>query len=229
MQHHLGHAGGAGGKVEEHDVLILGISIAHRLLPLVGGGGEALVVAAPAGAAGAHQHLVAQGRAVGLGLLHGVRHAGGVLRADDGGHVRSVDTVADVLGSKQVRGRDGDGPDLVQGNDDGPELVVPLEDQHHGVALLHADGLEVVGGAVGIQHHAAEVVRYHIALGIGPQEGLAVGILPSQAIHHVVGKVEGIRALEAEILVEILIADEVALDIHIFMVQRLHIHSSFPV
>lgn len=93
---------------------------------------------------------------------------------------------------------------------------------HHRVALLHADGLEVVGGAIGVQHHAAEVVLHHIALGIGPQKGLALGILRAVAIHHVIGKVEGIGADDAEILVEVVVVDKLTLDGHIFVIKRLH-------
>ena len=218
MGHHLGHARGAGGEVEEHDVLILGIGVAGGLFPHVGGGGKALVIAQPARALGAHQHAVFQVGTIRGGFLHGVGHTGGVLRADDGGHVRRLHPVADVLGGEQVGSRDGDGADLVQGDDDGPELMMPLEDEHHGVALFHADGLEVVGRAVGIQHHPPEIVAHHVPLGVRPQKRWTLRVLPAQAVHHVVSKVKGGGTLQAEILIEILIADKVTLNVHIFMI-----------
>ena len=85
-----------------------------------------------------------QGGAVLLRDLHlmGRIPVGG---AEDGADPGGVEPIAEVVLLEQVGGGDGHGPQLVEAQDGEPELVVPLEHQHHPVPPLDAQGLEVVG------------------------------------------------------------------------------------
>ena len=62
-----------------------------------------------------------------------------VRRTDDRAHARRLEAIGEIMLHQLVRRRDGDRAQLMQAEDRKPELIVPLEHQHHAVAALHAE------------------------------------------------------------------------------------------
>jgi len=196
VHHHLRLRRGAGGEVEEHRVLDRR-EVRRCGLPERRCLGDALVEPVPARPRAADQHLLQ----VGPGLRLGGFDLGGdvaVGGADDGGDPRLLEAEDQVVLLELVGGGDGDGADLVQAEDRVPELVVPLEDEQHPVALADAEGEEERRRLVAERRHLAERQRAPLARVVAPHEGAAVGRLGAQAVDHVVGEVEARWAGEGE-------------------------------
>ena len=88
--------------------------------------------------------------------------------------------------------RDCDSTQLVQSYDGEPELIVPLEYQHHPVALLDAQGAEVVGGHIGIVLHIRKG-KAALCKVIGHMEHCQlVRSLFRNLVHDVKAEVEGV-------------------------------------
>ena len=183
----LGIAGGAGSEEHQHQVIAAGAI----LRPVVMGGvGQVLLIeAAPALTLAIDHDLVFHRGAVQSGRFGLGGHVT-VRRADDGANARCLKAVGNVLLQQLVGGQDDHRAQLVQGIDDVPELVMPLEDEHHLVAPLDADGAEVVAGLVGL---ALDILEGDAALGAvlrHMHESSFVRILVGNGVHHVEGEVE---------------------------------------
>ena len=189
--HHLGLSAGAAGEVDEHRVLALG----HGLALLAEG-------------VDGHEHL--HRGAVG----HGGEYLAGdvlVVGADDGLDAGPLVAVYDVVLGEHVGGGYGHGAQLVEGEHAEPPLVVPLEDEHHLVAMAYAEALEVGGGAVGLVFQLREGGSHFLAPLAGPEEGELVGVLLCPRVHHVVGEVEVLGYLEVQVSLVVLLGGEAGL------------------
>ena len=218
VAHHLGIAGGARGEVEQRDVLVARGRQPGGPGEFGAGPGQGLVEVDPAGPRAAHRHLQLQGGRLRLRGVHVLQHQG-VRRGHDQLDVRGVVPVDEVLGGELVGGGDGDGAQLVQRQQAEPELVAPLEDQHHRVALADAQGAEQVGGAVAGLAHLREGEAGGLAAVVAPDQGHLVGLGAGVLVHHVVGEVEGGRHIDLEMVPEVLVGvefrlGEVALEQH---------------
>ena len=212
--HHLGLSAGAAGEVDEHRVLVgvdvLGADEAGCLGPLLPpvveslGHGLALLAEGVDG----HEHL--HRGAVG----HGGEYLAGdvlVVGADDGLDAGPLVAVYDVVLGEHVGGGYGHGAQLVEGEHAEPPLVVPLEDEHHLVAMAYAEALEVGGGAVGLVFQLREGGSHLLAPLAGPEEGELVGVLLCPRVHHVVGEVEVLGYLEVQVSLVVLLGGEAGL------------------
>ena len=131
-----------------------------------------------------------------LGLLG--RRA--VRRAEDRLHVTGLEAVGEVVRHELVRRGDDDRADLVAREDDGPELVVPLQDEHHLVALADAERLQVVRRAVRVLRHVLEreAALRHVVGDVQHRQPLRVA--PRDLVDDVEGEVEALRVLEDDVL-----------------------------
>ena len=142
MLHHLGHAGGAGGKEDEQGVgAARGVRGAGEAL---GSGGPDVLVVDPAGRLlrGADMDEDLEGRAGGPGGFHARDHR---ILSDDGLDAGVVDPEIDVVGREQVGRGHGHGPKLVQGEHGHPPFHAAVEDDHDPVTFGQAGGLKGVG------------------------------------------------------------------------------------
>ena len=107
-----------------------------------------------------------------------VDDVGTEVAASDDGLASRVEAVGKVVERRHailhVGGGTGHSAQLVQGHHGEPELVVPLEHQHHAVALFDAQRLEVVRGAAGL---AADVLESE-ALFVQADESIRQGKAP---------------------------------------------------
>ena len=129
-------AGRAGREEHQHRVVAAGRVVRARVAP----GEQAVfrVKVVPALALAADEHLRQMHARVGLRDVDLMGRVA-VRRTDDRAHARRLEAIGEVVLHELVRRRDGDGAQLVQAEDRKPELIVPLEHQHHAVAALHAE------------------------------------------------------------------------------------------
>ncbi len=145
-----------------------------------------------------------EGRRLRLRLVDAL-HDVGVVDRDDHLDVGGLVAIDDVLSREQVGRRDGDGAELVQGEDGEPELVAALEDEHDRVALPYPGRREEVGGLVA---HVLELGVGERRLGaslVAPDEGGRVGPLAGELVHDVVGEIEARGHVDAEVFDEVFV------------------------
>ena len=148
------------------------------------------VMPARTGTAGADQGLDR------LALLHCPLHMLGhisVTGADNGADAGCVKSVHIVMLQQLVGCRDCNCPQLMQRHNGEPELIVPLQHQHHPVPLLDAQGAEVIGGHIGVALH---IRKGKAALGhiVGNmQHCQLVRGLFRNLVHNIKAEVEGVR------------------------------------
>ena len=205
MLHQLGHAGGAAGEVDQHDVVPAGRGLA-------GGAGEGvreavhlLVQVQPALPGPAHDDPVAQGG----NLRRGGVHLGDdeiVVHADRGLHLRGVSTVNDVLLRQLQRGGDQDHPQLVQRGGADPVFPAAAQDHHHHVALLQPQAGQEVGDLVGQALDVGEAEVPLLVLLVDPKQRALFGLGLGPGVHHVEAEVEILRHVDGELLPEFLVA-----------------------
>ena len=135
-----------------------------------------------------------------------------VRRAEDSLHARRVEAVFQIVRLKLIDRRNGDRAQLVQAQYRRPELPVPLERQHHAVALLNAQGLKVVGALRALLLHVLKGEAALLMVTREMQHGQLVGLALGNRVHNVVGEVECFRILEGDFLRR---TPVVQLDVHI--------------
>ena len=189
-----GIAGGAGCEQHQH-----GIVTAGGVLRAVEVGAESLhfhIEIVPAVLLAAHQYLDHTGEFLCCLLRLGGNVA--VCGADDGLHTGGLIAVGEIVLHQLIGGRDGDGADLVERQHAEPELVMPLQDQHNGVALPDTQGFEIVGGLGGVFLHIAEGEAAVGAVVCHPQHSQLVGGFFGDGVHAVEGEVELVIVLEGD-------------------------------
>ena len=191
----LGVAGGAGG--EEHQHRVVPRRGVRRPLELAAVHGVLLVEVVPALTLAAYQDLQPQAGAVLLGDVHltGGVPVGG---AEDGADLGGVEAVGEVVLLELVGGGDGHGPQLVEPQDGEPELIMPLEHQHHPVPLPDSQGLEVVGRPGGGSGHVLEGEAPLRLVLVQVQHGQLPGVFGGNGVHAVEGEVEPLCVGEGE-------------------------------
>ena len=193
MHRDFGVARGARGEEHEHRV-----PPARGILGAVEVGAVKrvfLVEAAPARPLSPHQQLLLQRAALGLGQLHLVRHIP-VCRADNGADSGGAEAVAEIVLLELIGGRDDHRPQLVQPEDGKPELIVPLEHQHHTVALFDSERLEIV---CALRRGALHIIESEAPLGFilrHVQHGQLIRLAPGNGVHHVKGEIEAVLVAE---------------------------------
>ena len=113
-----------------------------------------------------------------------------VAGAQYGADPRGLEPVFEVVGLQLIGGGNGDGPQLVQPQNRRPEFPVPLQHQHHPVALFHAQGFKVIGRLGGKPLHVLEGKFPLLLMLVQMQHGQLVRVFVRQRIHHVEGEVE---------------------------------------
>ena len=210
VRQHLGHAGGAGGEVDEHHVFRRGVVAAvHGVRRL----GEQAIKVLKALVRAAQRGGDAQVRALFLRSAH-VGEQFFLAHADERAGVGGVYAVGDVLFLQLVRGGDLDGADAHQPQRAQPVFIAALEHQKHRLALLHTQRAQGVGrldreaGKLGEGEDAllARVVRPDHRHLIGGEAGVFVD--------DVAGEVEvfrgGIAVIGKEILAVLIIGSSEA-------------------
>ena len=96
----------------------------------------------------AHGYQLFYGGTLGLGLVHFFLE-GGLVVGHHHLHVGCLETVFQVFGGQHIGGRDGDGANAVQCQEEKPEFVTASEDEHHPVALDDSLFYQEVGRALG--------------------------------------------------------------------------------
>ena len=211
VRSHLGHAGGAAGEVDEHDVVVL--RQLRGLVPLLGGGGHLGVKIRKA-------RLVAQREQRGqrIALWRGGQHVAPHLRllhAQDGAGAGSLHAVDDVLLLQLRRGGNQHAAQLEQAHRRHPELPASLEHQDYGVALFEAVRLEDVGRLVA---HAADFAKGEGALmplEVAPDQRPLIGRDARIFVHHIVGEMEMFGHLEGKVFFKILLTRQVGTNISV--------------
>ena len=141
-----------------------------------------------------------QGLAILGGGLFGFRRHAAVGGAHDGRHAGRLKAVGNILFQQLVGRQDHHRAQLMQGVDNEPELVMPLEDEHHLIAFFDADGLKIVGGAAAF---TLDIVESETAFGavVGHmQERQLVRLPAGDGIHHIEGEIELIIVFIADTL-----------------------------
>ena len=103
-----------------------------------------------------------------------------------------------------MRGGDGDGANLVQGDETEPEFYAPFEHEHHTVALFNALLHEECGRPVAVLLDVGERVRTVHALVVGPAERRFPRGFLRPGVHDVVGEIEAGGYFYFEMLPKIL-------------------------
>ena len=207
VEDHLGVARRPGAEVEEHGVP----GLVGDPLQIGGVVLQLLVEVMPALPGAVDQELFHRGGKLPLGLLHSMGDlpvCGADHRRDPGG----VDPVDNVLLGEKVGCRDDNRPDLVQGQDGKPKLVVPLEDDQHHIPPLHPMGHQVVGGLAAVPAHVPKGKGPFVTLVVAPNHGPPLRLVGGDVVHAVIGKVEVLRhhrleAAEDPVFVELLPAE----------------------
>ena len=198
MRGDLGIACGAGGEEHEHRVVAARRVHAGLTDEFLGIQAELAVKITPAGARAADEDARLQRGALfddrvdlsGNAAVCRTQH-----RLDAGG----VEAVFKILGQQLAGGGDGHGAELVQAENGDPELIVPLEHEQHTVASLDTERAEVVGCARGIAAEVAEGEVSLVVLAVDVDHGQLVRLAAGQRVHHVEGKVEARRVMEAQL------------------------------
>ena len=160
---------------------------------------------------GRHLRAYADQRLERGGVGQGVRDVAKDLRftgADDRLYVGRIGAIDDVLLRQQMGGRDGYGADLMQRNDGVPELVAPLEDQHHFVAAAYAERLEIGGGTIRSLLDLCKSEVDVFAVIVCPAEGAPRRLLFGPSIDDVVSVVKVLGYADMEIVFEIFLRRE---------------------
>ena len=89
-----------------------------------------------------------------------------------------------------------------------PELVVAFQDEHHHVTATNAYRLEKCGGLVAFAFDVSKGKSVLLALVVGPQQSLAVGLGFGPRIYNIVTKIEIIRDYYFKIVHKVLIGLE---------------------
>ena len=216
MNHPLGVAGGAGGKVQHHGVVGQGGLPLQSLRSLVHGCREI-------GKAG-HVLLDRPQLAGQAHLLHCGPHPVGHLvlgSADDSLHLGLAQPVADVRLGEHVGHGDHHRPQLVEGNGHQPVLIVALEGHHHLVPPADALRQQGVGHLAAQAADVSKGKRAFRSLGVAPDQSPLAGVLGSQGVHHVVAEVKVLRVVQPE-------AGEPALAVHRLPAEGFIDHAWFP-
>ena len=208
---HLGHAGGAAGEVDEHDIVVL--RQLGGLVPLLGGSGHLRVKIQKA-------RFVAQReqRRKRIALRCGGQHVFAHLRllhAQDGAGAGSLNAVDNVLLLQLRRGGNQHAAQLEQAHCRYPELPAALEHQNHGVALFEAVRLEHIGRLVA---HAADFAKGEGALmplEVAPDQRPLIGRDARVFVHHIVGEMEMFGHLEGKVFFKILLRRQVGTNISV--------------
>ncbi len=204
VAHHFGHPRGAGGKVNEHQILGGEGSVCHKAggTPLQGGR-----IIQPAGTAlrTVHQRLAGEAFAAFFQGRLALGNNPVILEGDEKPHPCGVHPVGDVLGGKLVGGRDNHRPDAVEGHGGDPVLPPALQEAHHPVPLLHPPGQQPLGGPPGKGGDLPEGKGQAVAVVVAPLQGPLIRLRLRPGIHHMGGKVEIRRATEPVVFLKILI------------------------
>ena len=200
--HHLRLARRSRREIHHHDVVVgvRPLRTHERFSP-----GNALVKVEKArGNLGAHAYQHLRSGAFGHGRRDMVGDDRLARRHDrlDPGHVAAVN---DVLLGQQVGRGNHHRPQLVQREDREPEFVAAFENQHHRVALADAEAPEPRGRAVALAFEVGEGELNLLALVVGPQQGLFVGLLRGIGVNNVVGEIEIFGNADMQVPAEILL------------------------
>ena len=207
--------------------MVVRIGVARGLVPHGALQGHFLLVAVEALALPAQDHHMLEAFALLHRHLRALEHAFVLVRDDDHLDARGVHTVEHVLFGQQMGGGHAHGAQLVQGHEDRPEFQVTAQNQHHLVALADAQGLEQVGRAVALFLQLSKGITDAGPAFIRPQHGQPVGFFLGDAVGHVVGEVEALRAGDAELLVEIIVGGKGRGAVKVFVAERFH-HAFAP-
>ena len=187
----------AGG--EEHGADILAAGRVGSALEFSGIEGVLFIEAVPALALSADQDLGFQlGAGLG-GFVNGVRDRA-VRRCDDGADACGLEAVFKVMCKELIGCGNGNCTELVQGEHGEPKLVMPLKHQHYAVALLDAEGAEIVRRLIGGAFDVAESEAAFDLVSIQMKHGKLIGIGVCQSIHGVKGKVIAVFVLKCDLL-----------------------------
>ena len=205
VDHHLRFARRSGGEVHERGVVVRvheggadkGRSVLDALLEIV--------------ESGRHLWPYADQRPKRGRIGQGVRDVAKDLRftgADDRLYVGRIGAIDDVLLRQQMGGRDGHGADLMQRNDGVPELIAPLEDQHHFVPAAYAERLEIGGGTIRSLLDLCKSEVDVFAVIVRPTESAPRRLLFGPNIDDVVSVVKVLGYADMEIVFEIFLRRE---------------------
>ena len=200
MHHHLGHARGAGGEVDDQDVAVAQLRRDEALVRLL----NALAVVQPALPLAAAQGQIAQVGALGLGLLDLFQRPG-LVRRDDHADVGRVYAVGDVLGGQLDAGGDEHHAQPMQRQGGDPILPVALEDEQHPVALLQPKALQIAGRLLAQAGHLLEAELPPVAVVVQIDQGALVGLGLGPGVHHVPGEAEVARHVQLVVFLKILV------------------------
>ena len=175
-------SGRTGGKEHEHWLVAAG-----RVVPARIAAGKQVVFRieiVPAFPAAANHDLCQLHPGVGLCNVDMVRSIA-VCRAENCTDARCLEAVREIMLHKLIGSRNRNGADLVQTQNGKPELVMPLEHEHHAVAASDAERGKVIGGLAGSIFHVLECepplrsIRSHM------QHGELFRLFTAQHIHNV--------------------------------------------
>ena len=138
VQHELRLGRGAGGEIEQHRIG----RVRRRIRLEVGRGGQQRIVGVPAGHRRAHRDADDRG-------IPGVEFRRVLARRDNVAHPATGDTLGEVAGGEQRRGRADHGAELHRRQHRLPQRDHVAEHQQDAVAALHAERPQAVGHPVG--------------------------------------------------------------------------------
>ncbi|OQC19943.1 MAG: hypothetical protein BWX70_03293 [Verrucomicrobia bacterium ADurb.Bin070] len=208
VAHHLGHAGGTGGEVEQHDVAGTGLTRAVCLVQRVGCRRHAGIEIQPVPAGAARPHYGAQADLDLCGrLIHRLAQRGLVHR-DDRLHTGGLDPVRHILLHELRRRGNGDRAQPAEPQQREPELVAPPQHQHHGVALADPHRLKNMGGAHAFARDLGHREDPLAPLVVAPHQRTTVRVCCRDLVNHIERKIEAFRHVHRERAAKFLLRGE---------------------
>ena len=188
-------SGRTGGKEHEHWLVAAGRVVPAR----IAAGKQAVfrIEIVPAVPAAANHDLCQLHPGVGLCNVDMVRSIA-VCRAENCTDARCLEAVREIMLHKLIGSRNRNGADLVQTQNGKPELVMPLEHEHHAVAASDAERGKVIGGLAGSIFHVLECEPPLRSIQSHMQHGELFRLFTAQRIHNVKCEIEGLLIFESD-------------------------------
>ena len=142
--------------------------------------------------------------ALGGSFIHRVGHTA-VSSAQDCRYIACLKAVGKVLLQQLIGGGNSNGTQLMQAQNGKPELIVALEHQHHPVAPLDAQSLEIVCGSGRFLFHIPEGEPPLGAILAQVEHCQLLRLAAAQSIHHIKGEVKLLLVPEGDFLQSALI------------------------
>ena len=203
--YHLRITGGAGGEVNQHQIVCLCAGVSGGTCKLCGELLHFLVEIAPALVRAAHHDLVLDAGDRGLCLIHLLQDIL-VVQTYHGVDLCAVSTINQILFRQLQRAGNQNGADFVQCHSAYPVFPAAAQDEHNHCAFPDAQALKIVCGLVRQTGDVRKGERLFLAVVIAPHQRFLFRFLFRPFVHNVKAEVKVIGNVYTIVLFEVLVA-----------------------